>query len=424
VLRVGAEVARALAAAHRVGIVHRDLKPGNVMLAKGTGARPGAQVKLLDFGLATATAPSAGAQRGSSGPRDDANADGVRSTRMHGAADTTTVAGVAPPLTVERTIVGTLHYMAPEQIEGKAVDAHTDLFALGLLLYEMASGVRAFDGETSASLMAAILTREPAPLRERQPLTPPAFERVVRKCLAKDPDERWQSAKDIADELEWLREAGPATEALSRSGRTPSASGTRSRWALWVTAAALLASVAALAIRDRGGEPAAPAARLTTSIVLPENVTLGDVLTDSQRYWVALSPGGDTLAYVGVTDDGIRRVHLRTMSDGTTRSVPGTEGAYTPFWSPDGTQLGFFADDSLKTISRDGGPVNRLCAAWNPWGGTWTANGILFSLNQRGIFRVTPAGGVPESVTVPDPAKGENATPSQPWSVMAGRSRM
>src|ERR1043166_9274063 len=173
VLKIGGQIADALDRAHRAGIVHRDLKPGNVMLTK-TGA------KLLDFGLA-------------------------KSASIGFSADAGTV---LRPLTQEGSILGTFQYMAPEQLEGLEADSRSDIFALGAVLYEMTTGERAFDGSTKTSLIAAIVSKDPKPLAQVQPLTPPALEHVIAKCLAKDPDDRWQSAHDVAEELRWISEAG------------------------------------------------------------------------------------------------------------------------------------------------------------------------------------------------------------------------
>ncbi|MGD8898266.1 MAG: serine/threonine-protein kinase, partial [Acidobacteriota bacterium] len=197
-LEIATQVADALAAAHKQDIVHRDLKPGNVMLTK-------AGVKLLDFGLARLTAHG-----------DRPAVESVTSAPTKQA-----------PLTAQGTILGTLPYMAPEQVEGKPADARTDIWALGTILYEMVTGHRAFEASSPVSLIGAILEREPAPLRERQPLTPPSLERLVRRCLAKDPDERWDTAHDVADELRWVAEAAAAARTEAPSGLAA-----RSRWLL------------------------------------------------------------------------------------------------------------------------------------------------------------------------------------------------
>jgi serine/threonine protein kinase len=214
VLKYGAQIAEALDKAHRAGIVHRDLKPGNVMITK-TGA------KLLDFGLAKS---------------------GVGLGNLDGATE-------HKPLTQEGTILGTFQYMAPEQLEGEEADARTDIFALGAVLYEMTTGRRAFEGKTRTSLIAAIVQSDPPPISRVQPLTPPIFEHVIRKCLCKDREDRWQSAHDVAEELKWISEAGsqagvPAPLTLRRKSRE------RLAWTavviLAVTAGAFAASMAVL----------------------------------------------------------------------------------------------------------------------------------------------------------------------------------
>src|SRR5262249_10717880 len=209
-LKFGIEIADALDKAHRQGIVHRDLKPGNVMLTKSG-------VKLLDFGLAKAVEPARPAS---------------------GMTALPTVA--SSPLTQEGTILGTFQYMAPEQLEGKEADARSDIFAFGAVLYEMATGRKAFSGTSQASLISAIMKEEPPAVSSVAPLTPPALDRVVKTCLAKDPEERWQSARDLASQLQWIASAGsqagvPVPAAARRKARETVA------WAL--TGLAVLASL-------------------------------------------------------------------------------------------------------------------------------------------------------------------------------------
>jgi eukaryotic-like serine/threonine-protein kinase len=179
VLLYAIEIADPLDKAHRKGITHRDLKPGNIVLSK-TGA------KLMDFGLAK-----------------------LRQGIAPAAAPVSAFPTAQDPITVEGTILGTLQYMAPEQVEGKEADARTDIFALGAVVYEMATGKKAFQGKSQASVIGKILETDPPPISSIQPMTPPALDRVVKKCLRKDPDERWQSARDVTDELKWITRGPP-----------------------------------------------------------------------------------------------------------------------------------------------------------------------------------------------------------------------
>jgi serine/threonine protein kinase len=287
-LRIGIEIADALDKAHRQGIIHRDLKPANVMLTK-SGA------KLLDFGLAKGSA----------------------------LLDTAAEVTVARGLTEEGMLVGTFQYMAPEQLEGQAADTRSDIFALGSILYEMATGKHAFDGKSRASLIASILSSEPQPISQLRPMAPPALERVVRTCLAKDPDDRWQTAHDVMLELRWIQESG------SQPGvAIPISRRRRVREGLaWACAA--LAAAALLFVYFR---PTPRSSSLVHfSIETPPHTTLFPFDT----LGLSISPDGSRLAFATMGDDGKQLLYVRELA--TNRSLPlaGTEGASYPFWSPD-----------------------------------------------------------------------------------------
>jgi len=356
-LRHGIEIAEALEKAHRQGIVHRDLKPGNIMLTR-------AGVKLLDFGLAK-TAGGA-----------PASALGALST-----VATDVVGGQA--LTTEGTLLGTFQYMAPEQLEGKEADARTDLFAFGSVLYEMATGRPAFHGKSHASLISAIMTGEPEPISTVQPLTPPALERVVRTCLAKDPDDRWQTAHDVSLQLRWIAEGGsqvglPAPVAHRRRSRE------RLAWLLAGAAGlAALALVAFVVLR----RPAPPVLMRFNAAAARSMASL-----DSPR----ISPDGRYLAVDATDSTGTSTIWLRPVGSLEFQSIPGTEGANRPFWSPDSRFIAFTGQGKLKKIAVTGGPATIICDAPTGSDGTWGRNGdILFDGGQTDpIKRVPATGGV------------------------------
>jgi Tol biopolymer transport system component len=358
ILRCGIEIADALEKSHRQGIVHRDLKPGNVMLTR-------AGVKLLDFGLAKtaggAPAPAAGALS---------------------SVATEAVGGQA--LTAEGTLLGTFQYMAPEQLEGKEADARTDLFAFGAVLYEMATGRAAFQGKSHAGLISAIMSGEPEPISVSQPLTPPALERVVRTCLAKDPDDRWQTAHDVSLQLRWIAEGGsqvgvPAPVAHRRRSRE------RLAWALAGAAGLVALSLVALATLRR---PAPP-------VVMRFNAAAarGMASLDSPR----ISPDGRFIAVDATDSTGVSTIWLRPVGSLEFQSIPGTEGANRPFWSPDSRFIAFTAQGKLKKIAVTGGPATIICDAPTGSDGTWSTSGvILFDGGQTDpIKRVPATGGVP-----------------------------
>ena len=367
-LRYGAQIADALAMAHKIGITHRDLKPANIMLTK-SGA------KLLDFGLATQSGPAPLA------------AALTEMTQEHS------------KLTGVGMIVGTFQYMAPEQLEGKEADARTDIFAFGEVLYEMATGKPAFSGASRASLIAAILTTEPPPIAQLQPLTPPALERVVKKCLAKDPDERWQSARDLASELQWI--AGGTQSASIGAVSVPVKA---SKWAYipWLVAALALAIAAASAARVHFQPTPALGPRARWAIDPPEKTTFHAAGQEGGP--VVVSPDGKRLAFIAVDANGKQQLWVRPLDALQATPVPGTEGGYFPFWSPDGSSLGFFSDRQLKRVSLDNGRVVPVCDVHLARGGSWSNQGIIiFTPDTLGsLYQVPAAGGTPTAVTQVD----------------------
>src|SRR5262245_5300771 len=370
VLRYGIEIADALDAAHRRGLVHRDLKPGNIMLTR-TGS------KLLDFGLA----------------REDA---AERTTTAISNTATRTRA-----LTAEGTVVGTIDYMSPEQLEGRPVDARSDLFCFGAVLYEMATGRKAFQGQSQASVIAAILTSEPPPLATVQPLAPPALERALRRCLAKDPEERWQSARDLMLELKWIAGTDPR-EASAASG--PSIVRRRERVFMALTIVLATGTLFLALPRFRPGGPGLEPA-IRASILPPEksHFIFGGLASGPME----MSPDGRSLTFVARTVEGSDRLWVRPLDAPSARVLEGTEGASFPFWAPDSRFIGFFADSKLKKIDSRGGPPQTLCNVSIARGGTWNTDGtILFAPDvSDALYRVPSSGGEPVPVTQIDPAR-------------------
>jgi serine/threonine protein kinase len=384
-IKIGIEIATALDAAHRHGIVHRDLKPGNVMLTK-TG------VKLLDFGLAKL--------KKAGGPL-------TYSGMAHLAGETTQASG-----TGIGTLLGTMPYMSPEQVEGRDVDARSDIFSLGAVIYEMITGERAFKGDTAASLIGAILKDEPTPIAGVQPLTPAVLDHVVTVSLAKDPDERWQSAADVARQLKWIAQGGS-------EGSAPTVS--RTRTLAWPGALlALAAAIALAAIAWPASRPATETARVVRFEVMPP---AGAALSESRSsigvYQSAASPDGTQIAFVASVAGKLATLWLRNVDGVATRELPGTAGAADPFWSPDSRAIGFFAGARLKTIDVSTGNVRDLTSAsTNSRGGSWSRNGtILFSSDSASpLTRIPATGGTPVAIT----SVGEGISHRWPWFLPDG----
>ncbi len=367
VLKYGAEIADALDRAHRSGIVHRDLKPANIMLTP-TG------MKLLDFGLAKPAVP------------------------MTTLATLTTTAPKQSPVTQEGTIVGTFEYMSPEQVEGKEVDCRSDIFSLGAVLYQMLTGRKAFQGKSQLSVASAILDKEPEPISSVKPLTPPALDHAVRRCLAKDPEERWQAARDLALELKWIAESSSQTTLTSNTpGHT-----LRTRWkrtVAWSVGSFILAAVATSAVRNWNRAPSLPPRTISRfTITLPPGRQLAGL--DGGPV-VALSPDGARLAYVARQGGGAQLLYLRPMDGLEAQAIPGTEDAVGPFFSPDGQWLGFFAANKLKKISVNGGPAQTLGDVPMGRGASWSDQGViaLSPTNNSSLRQMPDTGGSSQPLT-------------------------
>jgi hypothetical protein len=335
-LRLAIQIASALATAHANSIIHRDLKPGNILLSGGIP-------KLLDFGLARFAQPAC----------KDLDAT------------------LPEPITAQGQIVGTLHYMAPEQLEGREADVRSDIFSFGVVLYELITGERPFQGASAASLMAAILKEEARPLAELQPLSPPALDRTLRKCLEKEPARRWQTAADLRDELAWIAESQPVeAPPVSRRSILPWIAG---------SAAAGAAASGLAAWSWLGRTPPPPARPVRFILQLPAGVWLDRLIT---RQTLAISPAGSELAFIGRDQKGAM-IYIHRLDTLAATPVAGTEGARIVFWSPDGQTIGFYAAGKLKRIPSTGGTALPICDLMEPWTATWNSQGQIFAAASR-----------------------------------------
>jgi serine/threonine protein kinase len=350
------QILDALDAAHRKGITHRDLKPANILVTKQG-------VKLLDFGLA----------------------------KLQAAPLAEGGATLEQGLTGEGQIVGTLQYMSPEQLQGKAVDSRSDLFSFGCVLYEMLTGKRAFEGENAASVIAAILEREPAPLTAAPPL-----DRIVRRSLAKDPDQRFQTARDLKAALTWALEHPPAS-AAAKPGRRR----------------AVIAAVAVIGVLLVGWsvsqlrKPPSEARPFRLQIDPPEG---NRFIFGNNIGGLALSPDGRIAAFIA-SGSGKSGLWVRPLDGDSARFLAGTDGAAYPFWSPDSKSLAFFAGSRLLRVDQAGGAPSAICDyGAGPRGGAWTSDGnILYALLAGGLFQVPATGGTPVPLTTLDASRGESS---------------
>jgi len=373
---IARQICLGLEEAHARGIIHRDLKPANIKVL------PDGTVKILDFGLAKALVDEP-----SGTELDIANSPTIMSTR--------TQPGV---------ILGTAAYMSPEQARGKQVDRRSDIWALGATLYEMLCARSPFPGETVSDTLASVLKNEPD-WDALPPSTQPSVRRVLRRCLEKNPHDRLHDAADVRIELAHVLDEGDGIAAAGTGLDTP-----RSRLVLGmgITLALALGALVGFALRG-GGVPAESLDRVVSSLDAPAGVTL-----NVEKLSLALAPGGEQIAFIGDDDEGNSSLYVRRLDSPDARRIEGTEGASTPFWSPDGREIGFHTETSMMRVAVDGG-TPRLITEANGRDGAWNSEGtILFGSPDRGpLWRVDADGGQATRLTNTDPGPGTSAMAPQ-----------
>jgi len=377
------QIVDALAAAHAKGVIHRDLKPGNIIITRNG-------VKVLDFGLAKIGADKPSAESAAN------------------------IQTVTEPITRAGAILGTLYYMAPEQVEGKEADERSDIFSFGVVFYEMLTSQRPFIGDTQAAVLAAVLKDQPAPISQRRPEVPRQLERFVRKCLEKKPEDRWHAARDLKPTLEMIDlDAPPMSSASSSvpiSVPPPPAPGKpKGKSWLWPAVTAALTLALAATAYTLWPREKAPERATRFQVKLPDKVSF--------YQYVSVSPDGHKLVFASNNSEGGLWIH--ELDSLTWRALPETKGAVSPFWSPDSRFLGFAVDGDLKKIEVAGGPPQTLATLPGSVGsGAWNKDGVII-FGHRGargvpLMRVSSAGGVPTPITEVDRSRGEtfHALPS------------